>query len=305
MAKHLTYLSGAAIDYFYEVETFLKEGDACKCVPLGKKIGGCVLNAATVSSRLGSSVKVVDYLRKNDEGTAMLLEGLKEKGVDTSAIRFGEDVINGVCLIMKKGDEKCIYVIEPKRPFFEEDEDLKEILFGSSYIYSLMHMVRKAFKDTSILREAKRHGARIVFDGSSQYREEYEKEMVLDLADAFFMNKEAYERFSDSCGFDPIGRMLERGAEFCCVTDGSRGASCYSKEGTLSLPAYKVNVVDSTGAGDSFAGAFLHFRSKGCSLEECMEYASACGAYACTKEGGMAGAITEKELLAFHDSLNR
>ena len=235
----------------------------------------------------------------------MLLEGLKEKGVDTSAIRFGEDVINGVCLIMKKGDEKCIYVIEPKRPFFEEDEDLKEILFGSSYIYSLMHMVRKAFKDTSILREAKRHGARIVFDGSSQYREEYEKEMVLDLADAFFMNKEAYERFSDSCGFDPIGRMLERGAEFCCVTDGSRGASCYSKEGTLSLPAYKVNVVDSTGAGDSFAGAFLHFRSKGCSLEECMEYASACGAYACTKEGGMAGAITEKELLAFHDSLNR
>ncbi|MBR0461657.1 MAG: carbohydrate kinase family protein [Erysipelotrichaceae bacterium] len=303
MAKHLVYLSGAAIDYFYEIETFLKEGDACKCVPLGVKTGGCVLNAATVSSKLGSEVKVVDYLKKNDEGTQMLLQSLKEKGVDTSHIRFGEDVVNGSCLIMKKGDEKCIYVIEPVRPFFEEDESLRDILYNSSYIYTLMHLVKKAFRNTDILKEARKHGARIVFDGSSQYQEEYEKEMVLDLADAFFMNKEAYERFHESCGFDPITHLLEKGAEFCCVTDGSRGASCYSKEGVYSLPAYKVNVVDSTGAGDSFAGAFLHFRNKGISLKDCLEYASACGAYACTKEGGMAGAITEKELLKFLDEI--
>ena len=305
MAKHLVYLSGAAIDYFYETECFLKEGDACKCKPLGVKIGGCVLNAATVSSRLGSEVKVIDYLKKNDEGTRMLLEGLKEKGVDTSHIRFSEEAVNGVCLIMKVGDEKCIYVIEPVRPFFEEDEELKDILFDSSYIYSLMHLVRKAFRNTDILNEARRHGSKIVFDGSSQYREEYEKKMVLDLADAFFMNKEAYERFSDVCGFDPIEHLLDKGAEFCCVTDGSKGASCYSREGIYTLPAYKVNVVDSTGAGDSFAGAFLHFRNKGYSLKECLEYASACGAYACTKEGGMAGAVSEKELLAFHDALKK
>ena len=76
MDKHLVFLSGAAIDHFYEIETFLKEGDSCMCKPLGSKIGGCVLNAATVSSKLGSNVKVIDYLRSNDEGTAMLLEGL-------------------------------------------------------------------------------------------------------------------------------------------------------------------------------------------------------------------------------------
>ena len=303
MDKHLVFLSGAAIDHFYEIETFLKEGDSCMCKPLGSRIGGCVLNAATVSSKLGSNVKVIDYLRSNDEGTAMLLEGLKEKGVDTSYIRFGENVINGTCLIMKKGDEKCIYVIEPERPFFEEDDSLKDILFNASYIYSLMHMVKKAFRNTDLLREARSHGARIVFDGSSQYREGYEKDMVLDLADGFFMNREAYERFKEVCGSDPIVKMLDRGAEFCCVTDGSRGASCYCKEGVYSLPAYKIAVVDSTGAGDSFAGAFLHFRNKGCDFRECLEYASACGAYACTKEGGMAGAIEEKELLEFHASL--
>ena len=185
MPKHLVYIAGSDIDTFYDTESFLGEGDACMAKPLGKKMGGCVLNAATVSSKLGSDVKVIDYLKKDDEGTNMLLEGMKDNGIDTSHIRLGEDVINGNCLIMKVGDEKCIYVIEAERPFFEEDEELKDLLFNASYIYSLMHTVKISFKDLEILKEAKRHGARIFFDGSSQYKEVYERQMILDIADGF------------------------------------------------------------------------------------------------------------------------
>ena len=303
MDKHLVYIAGSAIDDFYEIETFVGEGDSTLAKPLGSKIGGCVLNAASVSAKLGSDVMVLDYLKSDDEGTQLLLQGMRNNDIDTSYICQDRDVVNGKCLVMRRKDEKCIYVIQPKRPFFEKDDRLKDLLNNASYIYSLMHTVKISFRDEEILREARRHGARIVFDGSSQYRMDYEKEMMLELADAFFMNKEAYQRLKEVSGREPVDILLEKGAEFACVTDGARGATCYTKDGIYTKSAFKVDVVDSTGAGDSFAGSFLHFRNKGYAFRDCLEYASACGAYACTKEGGMAGAVKEEELLNFYNSL--
>ena len=301
MDKHLLFIAGNDIDYFYEVESFLGPGDVCVAKPLEKKIGGCVLNAASVCSMLGSDVKVLDYLKKDDEGTDLLINGLNSNKVDTSYIQTCEEANNGTCLIMKKDDEKCIFVIEPKRPFFDEDEKMKELLFNSKYIYSLMHTLKLSFKDMSILKEAKKHGAKIIFDGASQYSEEYEKNVLLNLADGFFMNKSSYERLKTVCGFDPISHLLEKSLEFACITDGGDGATCYTKEGIYYEPAVEVDVVDSTGAGDSFAGSFLHFLDKGFNYEECLRLASFSGAYACTKQGGMAGAISEVELFKFKE----
>ena len=302
MANYLVFIAGSDIDYYYEVESFLKEGDACMATPLGRRVGGCVLNAAAVSSKLGSDVKVIDYLKENDEDTDLLINSIKEKNIDTSYIKFDKDATNGKCLIMKKDNEKCIYVIEPKRPFFKEDEEMKDLLFNASYIYSLMHILKTSFENIEILKEAKRKGAKIIFDAGSQYKDTYEIEYLKELASGIFINKTALERLNEKCGYDVIEDLLKKDLEFACVTDGSVGATCYTKDKIYFEPAYKIKVVDSTGAGDSFAGAFLHFLNKGYDYMKCLEFASANGAYACTKEGGNAGAITEEELLSFIDN---
>lgn len=299
MDKHILFIAGSDIDYFYDVEDFLQAGDVCMATPLETKIGGCVLNAASVCASLGSNVKVLDYLKENDEGTDLLIAGLNNNKVDTSSICYGKEVVNGTCLIMKKEDEKCIYVIEPKRPFFVESEKLKSLLVGSKYIYSLMHTLKISFENIDILKEAKRQGTKIIFDGASQYKEDYEKDMLLELADGFFMNKSSYGRLKDRCGFDPVEYMLDKGLLFACITDGDKGATCYTKEKNYHQEALRVNVIDSTGAGDSFAGCFLHFLDKGYEISECLRLASYNGAYACTKEGGMAGTISEEELFRF------
>ena len=301
MANYLVFIAGSDIDYYYEVESFLKEGDACMAKPLGKKVGGCVLNAAVTSSKLGSNVKVIDYLKENDEDTDLLIQSIKENNIDISHIKYDKDATNGTCLIMKKDNEKCIYVIEPSRPFYKEDEEMKDLLFNASYIYSLMHTLKISFKDIELLKEAKRKGVKIIFDAGSQYKEDYEIEYLKELATGIFINKTAVERLNEKCGYDLIEDLLKKDLEFACITDGSKGASCYTKDKIYYEPAYKINVVDSTGAGDSFAGAFLHFLNKGYDYMKCLEYANANGAYACTKEGGNAGAITEEELLSFID----
>ena len=77
------------------------------------------------------------------------------------------------------------------------------------------------------------------------------------------------------------------------------GVTCYTKDSLYTQQAIKVKVVDSTGAGDSFAGSFLHFYSNNEPIDSCLKYASASGAYACSKVGGMAGAIEYAELIRF------
>ncbi|MBQ6655173.1 MAG: carbohydrate kinase family protein [Erysipelotrichaceae bacterium] len=299
MRDYLLAIAGSDIDYFYQIETFLKPGDACICTPMGKQVGGCVLNVGAVAQAGGLNCRVLDYLKKDDEGTQLLLDTLKEKNVDVSHVQLGEDAVNGSCLIMQCGSEKCIYVIDPKRPYFEVDEKLRQLLNDAEYIYSLARILKASFRDLEPLKEARRQGARLIFDGGCQYREDYEKEMIMELADGLFLNEEAYQRLCEAAGCQAKDKLLERGCDFVCVTAGNRGATCYCQEGTCFQPAMKVEVTDSTGAGDSFAGCFLACLHRGMSHEDALRYASIAGAYCCTEKGGMAGSVGLEELEKF------
>ena len=304
MHDYLLAVAGSDIDHFYQTETFLKPGDACICTPLYQKVGGCVLNVGAVAQAAGLDCVVLDYLKENNGGTDLLVKTLREKRIDVSRIRYGQDVVNGSCLIMQCGGEKCIYVIDPQRPFFEVDEQMQELLNKAEYIYSLARILKTSFQDLQPLREARRHGARVIFDGGCQYRDDYERETIMELADGLFLNEKAYGRLCEVTGCQAVDRLLERGCEFVCVTAGEKGATCHTRDGAFFQPAFKVDVVDSTGAGDSFAGCFLACRHQGMDYQRSLYLASAAGAYCCTREGGMAGSVELKEIEQFARDLD-
>ena len=62
-----------------------------------------------------------------------------------------------------------------------------------------------------------------------------------------------------------------------------------SREGIFTRPAFRVKVVDTTGAGDVFHGAFIYGLLKGWSLEKTAQFSSAVSAIKCMKLGGRAG----------------
>ena len=82
------------------------------------------------------------------------------------------------------------------------------------------------------------------------------------------------------------------------VTDGERGSWCASDEGAFHVPAYPVEVVDTTGAGDVFHGAFLFAVTRGWSLRRSLAIASAAAALKCRALGGRAGIPRLEEALA-------
>ena len=93
---------------------------------------------------------------------------------------------------------------------------------------------------------------------------------------------------------------MDNGGEFVAVTHGSKGSTLYLKDRTLFRESVKhLDVLDSTGAGDAFAGCFLACRMKGMSYEEALSLATVNGAYACTVFGGLGGVTSEEELRLF------
>jgi sugar/nucleoside kinase (ribokinase family) len=98
---------------------------------------------------------------------------------------------------------------------------------------------------------------------------------------------------------DAVAELLGRGIRAIVVKDGAEGARFHAEGALVSAPAYPVEEVDPTGAGDTFAGTFVTLWLRGATPAEALRLANASGALAVTRRGPMEGTSTQSELDAF------
>jgi sugar/nucleoside kinase (ribokinase family) len=94
---------------------------------------------------------------------------------------------------------------------------------------------------------------------------------------------------------------LAHKCSWVAVKLGPRGAIAGQGSETARSPALKVDVVDTTGAGDSFDGGFLYGFMHGWSLERALKLGAACGSLSTRKSGGTTAQATLKEALQYVD----
>ena len=300
MNDYLLTLLGSSVDEFYEADSWPILGDFTHARHVYTSAGVCPLNVGAVCASKEQPVKALDMLGKEDPSTDFLLEELKRLHIDTSHIQIRENVSDGKVVIILNGDQRTMFVVDPIRPHYEVDEKMQELLNGSEYIYSLMHMIERSFSSIDPLLKAKQSGARVILDGTSKYDDPSRVKILYSLCDGLFINETDYERLKEHSPNEPKDIILNNGGKFVTVTHGSRGSTLYLKDRTLYRESVKhLDVLDSTGAGDAFAGCFLACLMKGMSYEEALSLATVNGAYACTVFGGLGGVASEEELRLF------
>ena len=98
---------------------------------------------------------------------------------------------------------------------------------------------------------------------------------------------------------------MEKGPQIVAVKKGKEGSSIFTLEEEFHIPAFEVEEVDPTGAGDCYCAGFIAGIARGLDLKEAAKLANAVGALAVTKKGPMEGAPTWDEVNEFISSQSK
>lgn len=99
-----------------------------------------------------------------------------------------------------------------------------------------------------------------------------------------------------------LGNIARQSPGFVAVTRGEEGSAAIWNGEVFEFPAYEIEAVDSTGAGDVFHGAFIYGILQSWSIGRCMRFANAAGGLACTRLGARAGIPAIEEVLELERS---
>jgi len=107
----------------------------------------------------------------------------------------------------------------------------------------------------------------------------------------YFTGKSSPEDMADT--------LLRLGARHVIIKLGSKGCLMKTKDKTVRLPAYGIQAVDATGAGDNFAAGFASEILRGAADEEALRFANACGAICATQVGAGTALRSREQVLRF------
>ena len=150
----------------------------------------------------------------------------------------------------------------------------------------------------TVFSRARKEGVPTVLDADLGAREALPD--LLRVTDYAIFSAPALREFAHgSTDEQRLADILTRGPRHAGVTLGAEGYAWAEVGRQGGQPGFKVDVVDTTGAGDAFHGAFALALAEGLSVEDCARLACAVAALKCTRLGGRGGLPTRKEVEAF------
>ena len=262
--------------------------------------GGKVSTALAAAGRLGATAAIIAVM-----GTGVrsdfLIEDFSAHGVDTAYIRRVQGYRDGFSVVLsdkKSGGRRILWrpVSAENALSVEDVERARAAIEGARFLH-LCHLGEPDLYAASIAHAA---GAKVCFDADT-YREEYMP--YLETVDILIGSEEFYLSYFADTDVKEYGQNIRalygRGFATVIFTFGAQGCRGISRGGYFELPAFRVDAVDTVGAGDVFHGAYLAGLCKGMDAKEAARYASGASAIKCTAEGGRAGIPDDAMLCEF------
>ncbi len=299
-----------AVDYFAVLPSIPTVDEKIMAEKYEIHPGGVAGNVLTQLARLGVRAGWFGKIG-DDEAGRILTDDFNNEGIDTSHVEVveGEHTMFTWIQVNRAGERSITMFPNVLIKLTAGDVEEKhadyitfaKVIHTEACLLSLKPVLRA-------MELAKEHGVKIVYDldvSPSYFVQEAKlatkEEMMrsIELADVLIPCKSAAREL---IGSDDITRdakkLMDYGPGAVAVTMGEQGCIVLDKDGAFSIPAYKVNIVDTTGAGDAFHGGFIYSVLKGFNLEQAGRFANACGAICCTQVGARStGGIEDIEKL--------
>ena len=266
-----------------------KKGETVAGSDLRHVPGGKGANQAVAASRLGADTAMYGCVGDDANGE-MLLDNLRKQGVDGSKIKVVPGVPSGIAVITVADKDNVIVVVPGANGCVD-----------TAYVDSIADDLRQA--DMVMLQhEIPQETIEYVIDLCDRA----DIPVVLNPAPARpvsqgTVNKVRWITPNETeaaliFGDRPIDEMLADYPDKLVITLGSDGTAASDGKAVLHIPARKSEVVDTTGAGDTFNAAFSVRCAAGDSLEDALRYANTAGGLATEKFGAQGGMPSDEDV---------
>lgn len=297
--KYSVFFGDVAEDEYYAAPFFPAAGDKLIVKALPPQFGGMIANAASIFAHYGMATTFISQLNSGPL-TQKLLGQLRDAGLNTDYVIFDEAVPDSKCIILIHGDQHIVIIPKLGITHSEITRQMFEHMAGAEFLFTSLTDARPfrmgELGAPQVLAALRRRGTKIVMD-VDVYNLENHPSGLIEYCDILFMNALGKKRFTGA-GNDIQG-LLAAGATAIVVTKDSEGCDLHTIKGIKSIPGYKVEVVDVTGAGDTFSSSFLYAYSQSGDLVAAAEFANAAAALSVGKVGARGGRTTDAAVRAF------
>lgn len=245
--------------------------------------GGKGANQAVAAARLGAAVTFVARLGSDSFGD-QAIAGYAQEGIDTTWIVRDPEAASGVALIFvdRAGENSIAVASGANARLTPQDVERAGKAIASADVLLLQLEVPLSAVSRA-LELASDAGVRVILNPAPA--REIPASLLSQVSIATPNEHEIKVVVGDGDRADAVARMLEAGTQTVLVTLGSEGVLWAERNRHERVPAFRVQAVDTTAAGDAFNGALAYALARGLAMSEAIRYASAAAAIAVTRMG--------------------
>ncbi|HDD70476.1 MAG TPA: carbohydrate kinase family protein [Candidatus Bathyarchaeota archaeon] len=260
------------VDKLFKVNKIASADEEGFIIDCEETCGGSAANTIVGLARLGCKVGFIGKVAYDREGK-MLTEDFRKEGVDQKGIICSKHGRSGTVMgfVDQKG-ERALYVDPGVNDTLDFNEIDKEYAFKTRFLHLTSFVGEKSFKTQMKLVEALPSTVKVSLDPGELYARKGLETLEPFIKRTFVLmpNRNEVELLTKKKDYKEGARvLLEKGVKIVAVKLGSQG--CYVTDGKEShhIEAFKVKVVDTTGAGDAFCAGFLYGLIRGKNLYDC------------------------------------
>ena len=240
-------------------------------------------------SRLGLDVGFIGKIGDDEFGN-FILNTLNKRNVDTSQIIKEKTAKTGICVSLSFPENYAMASYAGVRETLTlSDVDL-EYMSRAKHLHMSSYYLQTGMQKgcVELFRKAKELGLTTSLDPDSDPSGIWDESIfeVLKYVDVFLPNENEAQRISKCNSIESALNRLNKTVKIVVIKSGDSGVWVKNHEKTYHAQVFKVNVVDTTGAGDSFNSGFIYQFYKRSVIEECILWGSACAALSTTALGG-------------------
>ncbi len=279
----ITVVGSVNMDIVCQTDVFPQQGETV----LGQRFetipGGKGANQAVAAARLGSAVKMVGAVGEDSFGPT-LLATLQQENIDTSAVATVTTNTGIANIILHEQDNRIIVVPGAN---FDVDATMidqhEELIQRSSLVVMQLEIPVDTVEHT--LQICEKHGVPVLLNPAPARNFKTE-----------WMDRVAYITPNETeCALifkEEVEVSLSKYPNKLIVTLGDEGAMYHNGQHIIKVAGFNTVAVDTTGAGDTFNGAFAHKIAQGSTIEEAVQFANIAGSLSVEKFGAQGGMPT-------------